>query len=146
MLFGSFCVFLLCLPTARPCSGDRYLAILRQEHGLGVTEGLPDIMLGIRVMGARDCSAQRHRVQGVGGDGALHALHGQLEEGCAGERRKVEQTKRGANADLLHAKQRQQRNNHGRTENRGAFNILLLCKSAASKQINPTNTKLKNEA
>lgn len=56
-------------------------------------------------MGARDGTAQRHRVQGVGGDGALHALHGQLEEGCAGEWRKVEWTKRGGNADLLHAKQ-----------------------------------------
>lgn len=40
-----------------------------------MTEGLPDAMLGIRVVGAGDRGAQRHRVQGVGGEGALHALH-----------------------------------------------------------------------
>lgn len=88
-------------------------------------------------MGARDGTAQRHRVQGVGGDGALHALHGQLEEGCAGERRKVERTKRGGNADLLHAKQAAVE--QSRAENYSAFNILLLCTSATSKEIKPTN-------
>lgn len=56
-----------------------YLAVLRQEHGLGVTEGLPDSMLGIGAVGVGDRVAQRHHVQGVGGEGALHAL---TDRGC----------------------------------------------------------------
>lgn len=82
LFISFFCVCLLqsCAP------GGRYLAVLRQEHGLGVTEGLPDIMLGIRVVAAGDRVAQRHHVQGVGGEGALHALHGEFREMCARER------------------------------------------------------------
>lgn len=77
--FFILCIFFffLCLSAAKLCSGGRYLAVLRQEHGLGMTEGLPDIMLGIRVVAAGDRVAQRHHVQGVGGEGALHALHGE---------------------------------------------------------------------
>lgn len=76
--FLILCIFFfLCLSAAKLCSGGRYLAVLRQEHGLGMTEGLPDIMLGIRVVAAGDRVAQRHHVQGVGGEGALHALHGE---------------------------------------------------------------------
>lgn len=60
------------------CSGvAANLAVLRQEHGLGVTEGLPDIMLGIGAVGVGDRVAQRRHVQGVGGEGALHALRGE---------------------------------------------------------------------
>lgn len=135
----------LCLPAPKPCLGDQYLAILRQEHGLGVTEGLPDIMLGIRVMGARDGTAQRHRVQGVGGDGALHPLHGQLKEGCAGEWRKVERTKRGGNA--IYCMQNRQQWNHRVQRERELQSIshstaLLKC----NKQINQSHKQARQSS
>lgn len=64
-------------------------------------------------MGARDGAAQRHRVQGVGGDGTLDALHGDLEEGCTGEwwnKQREEEM-------LIYCMQnRQQWNNHVRRE------------------------------
>lgn len=65
-----FCV--LCLQLCSGVAAD--LAVLGQEHGLGVTEGLPDIMQGIGAVGAGHRVAQRRHVQGVGGEGALHAL------------------------------------------------------------------------
>lgn len=68
----------ICFLCLELCSGvAANLAVLRQEHGLGVTEGLPDIMLGIGAVGAGDRVAQRRHVQGVGGEGALHALRGE---------------------------------------------------------------------
>ncbi len=59
-----------------PCSGGEYLAVLMQDHRLGVAELLLDIMLGIRVMEVGISFAQRHRAQSVRGGSTLHALHG----------------------------------------------------------------------
>lgn len=95
-------------------------------------------------MGARDCTAQRHRVQGVGGDGALHALHGQLEEGCAGERRKVERTKRGGKADLLHAKQAAVEQSCAQRELQSILHSAALQK--CNKQINRPHKQARQSA
>lgn len=57
------------------CSGGQYLAVLRQDHRLGVAELLLDIMRGARVMQVGIDIAERHRAQGVRGSGTLHALH-----------------------------------------------------------------------
>lgn len=95
-------------------------------------------------MGARDCTAQRHRVQGVGGDGALHALHGQLEEGCAGERRKVERTKRGGKADLQHAKQAAVEQSCAQRELQSILQSAALQK--CNKQINRPHKQARQSA
>lgn len=55
------------------CSGGEYLAVLRQDHRLGVDELLLGIMLG--VIGLGISIAERRRAQGIGGGGTLHALH-----------------------------------------------------------------------
>ena len=51
-----------------------YLAVLRQDHRLGVAELLLHVMLGVMEVGIG--TAEPHRAQGVRGGGALHALHG----------------------------------------------------------------------
>lgn len=56
------------------CSGGEYLAVLRQDHRLGVDELLLGIMLGVIELGIS--IAERRRAQGIGGGGTLHALHG----------------------------------------------------------------------
>lgn len=61
---------LLCM-----CSGGEYLAIFRQDHGLGVAELLLHIMQRCRVMALGIRIAERRRAQGVRGSGTLHALH-----------------------------------------------------------------------
>lgn len=69
----------LCKTSAWICvcvfSVGEYLAILRQEHRLGVTELLLDIMRGSRVMTLGVCTAERHRAQGIRGGCTLHALY-----------------------------------------------------------------------
>lgn len=57
------------------CSREEYLAILRQDHRLGVAELLLDIMQGARVIELGIGIVERHRVQGIRGGGTLHALH-----------------------------------------------------------------------
>lgn len=57
------------------CSGGEYLAVLRQDHRLGVAELLLDIMQGARVMELGIGTAERHRAEGVRRGGTLHALH-----------------------------------------------------------------------
>lgn len=71
----------MCLSTAHTlhvlvctCSGGEYLAVVRQDHRLGVAELLLDIMLG--VMGLGISIAERHRAQVIRGGGTLHALQG----------------------------------------------------------------------
>lgn len=55
-------------------SGRAHLAVLRQDHGLRVAEVLLGVMQG--ALGLAGATAQRYGAQGVGGGGALHALHG----------------------------------------------------------------------
>lgn len=55
------------------CAGA-HLAVLRQDHGLRVAEVLLGLLQG--AVGLAGAAAQRYGAQGVGGGGALHALHG----------------------------------------------------------------------
>lgn len=50
-----------------------YLAVLWQDHRLGVAELLLGIILG--ATGLAVSTAERHRAQGVRRGGSLHALH-----------------------------------------------------------------------
>ncbi len=61
------------------CSGGEYLAVLRQDHRLGVAELLLEFLLGVRVMEAGVGIADS--AQSVRGGGALHALHRCLRSG-----------------------------------------------------------------
>lgn len=79
--FYAFPLLSVCLCTVHtlyvlvyPCSGGEYLAVLRQDHRLGVAELLLDTMLG--VMGLGISIADRHRAQVIRGGGTLHALQG----------------------------------------------------------------------
>lgn len=68
------CAVCVSLLYTQLCSGGEYLAVLRQDHRLGVDELLLSIMLG--TIGLGISIAERCRAQGIGGGGALHALHG----------------------------------------------------------------------